>query len=92
MGSPSTPPNNDLALPLTRHLPACTALARTHPQVMSNKRYAGNSGWTVAEVAEKAAKDSGKFDVLVSKEEQQQHGAQGACWGRGSMWAGASST
>ncbi len=36
------------------------------PQVATNKRYAGNVQWTVAEVAERAAKDSGKFDILVS--------------------------
>lgn len=34
-------------------------------QVASNKRYAGNSEWTVSEVAARAAKDSGKFDILV---------------------------
>jgi hypothetical protein len=33
--------------------------------VASNKRYAGNSGWTVSEVAEKVAKDIGKVDILV---------------------------
>lgn len=34
-------------------------------EVSSNKRYAGNAGFTVSEVAEKAANDSGSFDVLV---------------------------
>ncbi|PSC69409.1 Enoyl-[acyl-carrier] reductase [NADH] chloroplastic [Micractinium conductrix] len=33
--------------------------------VLENKRYAGNEGWTVSEVAEKAAKDSGKVDIVV---------------------------
>ena len=39
----------------------------THPclQIATNKRYAGNTGWTVSEVAERAAKDIGKIDVLV---------------------------
>lgn len=36
-------------------------------QIATNKRYAGNQGWTVSEVAEKVAKDSGKMDVVVSK-------------------------
>lgn len=35
------------------------------PQIASNKRYAGNSGWTVSECAEKVAKDIGKIDILV---------------------------
>ena len=35
------------------------------PQVMENKRYAGNEGWTVSECAAKVAKDWGKVDVLV---------------------------
>lgn len=34
-------------------------------QIASNKRYAGNSGWTVSETADKVAKDIGKIDILV---------------------------
>ncbi|KAG1656266.1 hypothetical protein FOA52_011914 [Chlamydomonas sp. UWO 241] len=34
-------------------------------EIKTNKRYAGNAGYTVSEVAAKAAADSGKFDVLV---------------------------
>ena len=37
-------------------------------QIATNKRYAGNTGWTVSEVAERAAKDIGKIDVLVRGE------------------------
>lgn len=33
--------------------------------VASNKRYAGNSGWTVSEVAEKVKADMGSIDILV---------------------------
>ncbi|GAX74103.1 hypothetical protein CEUSTIGMA_g1552.t1 [Chlamydomonas eustigma] len=33
--------------------------------VATNKRYAGNSGWTVSEVAERVEKDIGKIDILV---------------------------
>lgn len=33
--------------------------------VASNKRYAGAAGFTVSEVAEKVARDSGKIDVIV---------------------------
>jgi len=33
--------------------------------IATNKRYAGNSGWTVSEVAEKVAKDIGKIDIVV---------------------------
>jgi hypothetical protein len=36
-------------------------------QVATNKRYAGNTAWTVSEVAECVAKDVGKVDILVSK-------------------------
>ena len=38
-------------------------------QIATNKRYAGNSGWTVSEVAEKVAKDCGKIDILVGVRE-----------------------
>jgi enoyl-[acyl-carrier protein] reductase I len=34
-------------------------------EIATNKRYAGNSGWTVSEVAERVEKDIGKIDVLV---------------------------
>lgn len=34
-------------------------------EIATNKRYAGNSGWTVSEVAEKVSKDLGKIDILV---------------------------
>jgi enoyl-[acyl-carrier protein] reductase I len=34
-------------------------------EIATNKRYAGNSGWTVSEVAEKVAKDIGKVDIIV---------------------------
>jgi hypothetical protein len=37
----------------------------TAPQIASNKRYAGNSGWTVSECAAKVSKDIGKIDILV---------------------------
>ncbi|KAL6752563.1 Enoyl-reductase-domain-containing protein [Haematococcus lacustris] len=33
--------------------------------IATNKRYAGNSGWTVSECAAKVAKDVGKVDVVV---------------------------
>ncbi|KAI7843055.1 hypothetical protein COHA_003229 [Chlorella ohadii] len=33
--------------------------------VLENKRYAGNEGWTVSETAAKVAKDWGKVDILV---------------------------
>lgn len=33
--------------------------------IATNKRYAGNSGWTVSEVAEKVKKDIGKVDIVV---------------------------
>ena len=33
--------------------------------VKSNKRYAGNSGWTVSEVAERVANDIGNIDIVV---------------------------
>lgn len=33
--------------------------------IATNKRYAGNAGWTVSECAEKVAKDIGKIDILV---------------------------
>lgn len=38
-------------------------------QIATNKRYAGNSGWTVSEIAEKVAKDIGKIDIVVSRRE-----------------------
>jgi enoyl-[acyl-carrier protein] reductase I len=34
--------------------------------VATNKRYAGNEGYTVSEVAEKVKRDFGSVDVLVS--------------------------
>ncbi|MEW5305067.1 MAG: hypothetical protein WDW36_007631 [Sanguina aurantia] len=34
-------------------------------EIATNKRYAGNQGWTVSEVAEKVARDSGKMDVVI---------------------------
>uniref|UniRef100_A0A7S2TFP2 Enoyl-ACP reductase n=1 Tax=Lotharella oceanica TaxID=641309 RepID=A0A7S2TFP2_9EUKA len=34
-------------------------------EVMNNKRYAGNSDWTVSEVAKLVEKDIGKVDILV---------------------------
>ncbi len=34
-------------------------------QIATNKRYAGNSGWTVSECAEKVKADFGTIDVLV---------------------------
>jgi enoyl-[acyl-carrier protein] reductase I len=33
--------------------------------IATNKRYAGNDGWTVTEVAERVAKDIGKIDIVV---------------------------
>lgn len=33
--------------------------------IATNKRYAGNEGWTVSQVAEKAKRDIGTIDVLV---------------------------
>lgn len=33
--------------------------------IASNKRYAGNKGWTVSETADKVAADVGKIDILV---------------------------
>lgn len=42
-------------------------------QIASNKRYAGNSGWTVSETAEKVAKDIGKIDIVVSTSKQAAH-------------------
>ena len=33
--------------------------------IASNKRYAGNTGWTVSEVAESVKNDVGKVDILV---------------------------
>lgn len=35
-------------------------------QIKSNKRYAGNDGYTISEVAARVEKDNGKIDVLVS--------------------------
>jgi enoyl-[acyl-carrier protein] reductase I len=34
-------------------------------EIAKNKRYAGASGWTVSEVAEKVSKDFGKVDIVV---------------------------
>lgn len=33
--------------------------------IKTNKRYAGNSGWTVSEVADQVSKDIGNIDILV---------------------------
>jgi hypothetical protein len=44
----------------------CCALAS---QIATNKRYAGNNGWTVSECAAKVAKDIGKIDILVREQE-----------------------
>nr|ABH11005.1 enoyl-ACP reductase [Polytomella parva]QKY14964.1 enoyl-[acyl-carrier] reductase [NADH] (INHA) [Polytomella parva] len=40
-------------------------LADVPKDILSNKRYAGNSKWTVAEVAESVKADSGNIDILV---------------------------
>lgn len=34
-------------------------------EIATNKRYAGNSGWTVSEVADKVKADFGKVDIVV---------------------------
>jgi len=34
-------------------------------QIASNKRYAGNKGWTVSECAERVEKEMGKVDIVV---------------------------
>ena len=38
---------------------------RARPQILTNKRYAGNEGWTVSGVADKVAQDIGKVDIVV---------------------------
>lgn len=46
----------------------CLTEVHTPPhtfQIATNKRYAGNTGWTVSEVAERVAKDIGKIDIVV---------------------------
>ncbi|KXZ43597.1 hypothetical protein GPECTOR_86g391 [Gonium pectorale] len=40
-------------------------MADVPEEIATNKRYAGNSNWTVAEVAEQVKKDSGSVDILV---------------------------
>jgi len=45
------------------------------PQIATNKRYAGATGWTVSECAAKVAKEVGNIDILVSA-------------GRRVLWAG----
>jgi hypothetical protein len=44
----------------------CWSTNESPPQIATNKRYAGNSGWTVSEVAERVGKDIGNIDILVS--------------------------
>ncbi len=48
--------------PLELESPAC--FLRLH-QIAANKRYAGNAGFTVSEVAAKVQKDFGNIDILV---------------------------
>ncbi|GIL81782.1 hypothetical protein Vretifemale_10781, partial [Volvox reticuliferus] len=40
-------------------------MADVPEEVATNKRYAGNKNWTVAEVAECVARDSGSIDILI---------------------------
>eukprot|EP00475_Leptophrys_vorax_P044389 TRINITY_DN8878_c0_g1_i1.p1 TRINITY_DN8878_c0_g1~~TRINITY_DN8878_c0_g1_i1.p1 ORF type:complete len:440 (-),score=32.98 TRINITY_DN8878_c0_g1_i1:854-2014(-) len=40
-------------------------LADVPEEILTNKRYAGSSGWTVEEVAEKVKADYGSIDILV---------------------------
>lgn len=62
LGLPPPPP---LPVPQNTHPSSHPPLQPSPSQVATNKRYAGNDGYTVSEVAEKVKKDFGSIDVLV---------------------------